>query len=106
MQPQKKRTTRCLLLPLCRKPTYGMAHAFSSFSVDKAEVLLQESFGGESVIIEIKATCKPKTTIKYESADYRSGCVAVLLESLRDRAKLRIERLTGEILNSVLKWVS
>src|SRR5437773_1298761 len=60
----------------------------------------------QSVIVKIEAARQAPHSIQHIRAHDRAGRIPIFLESLRDRAELRIERLSSEILNSVLKRIS
>src|SRR5208283_2343739 len=60
----------------------------------------------ECVIIKVEAARQPPTPVEHEGADHGAGGIPRLLECLGDRAKLRTERLPGEILYAVLKRIS
>src|SRR5579859_5868214 len=100
MQPEKKRAPRSFL-----QPGNGVVHAFSSAAVHQSSIFLLESFRRKSVIIKVEAARQAPTPVENKGADHGSSGIARMLERLGHRAKLRRQRLSGEILHAVLKRV-
>ena len=100
VQPEKERPPRSLLQPCDR-----MRHAFSGAAIHQSRIFLLERLGGERIVVEIKAARQSPASVEHERADHRPGRISSLLERLRHGAKLRRQRLPGEILHAVLKRI-
>src|SRR5208283_3389430 len=100
MQPQKKRSPRSFV-----QPRDGMRYALPGGAIDQAGFFFLESPGRKRIIIKIEAAGQSPTAVEHERTDHGSGGVACLLESLGHGAKLLCQRLSGEILDAVLKRI-
>src|SRR5438552_11625993 len=105
VQPEKKRTGTTSL-PAFGQPAKRTSDAGLGFAINQSWVLLQKGLGGECIIVKIEAARQATHSIQHIRAHDRAGRIPIFLESLRDRAELRIERLSSEILNYVLKRIS
>src|SRR6266567_2380564 len=92
VQPEKKRPARILL-----EPRQGASHAFARATINQPQISVDEGFGRERVVVEIKSASQAPTAVENEGADHRARSVPVLLKRLRDRAKARLQRLASEI---------
>src|SRR5208337_2521508 len=100
MQPEKKRSPRSFL-----QPCDGIGYALPGGTVDQAGFFFLEGLGRKRIIIKIEAAGQSPTSVEHERTDHGSGGVACLLESLGHGAKLLCQRLSGEILDAVLKRI-
>src|ERR1019366_5947283 len=101
MQPEKKRASRSSL-----QPGERMGYALPGAPVDQTDILLLEGRRRKRIIVKIEATRQAPTAVEHEGADHGSGGIACLFECLSDGSKLWSERLPGEILHAILKWIS
>src|SRR4029077_4330015 len=101
MQPEEKRASRSFL-----QPGDGMRYALAGATVDQTGIFFLEGFRGEGIIVKVEAARQSPTPVENEGADHSSGGVTRLLEGLGHGAELLRQRLSGEILHAVLKWVS
>ena len=102
-----------------RKTDAAAVFCFQSFSSHrKARVTLSPAlrstrpisfclkrFGGESVVIEIKAASQSPTAVQNKRTDHCACDVALLFEHLRHRTEPLIEGLPGKILHAILKRI-
>src|SRR5580700_2012486 len=88
------------------QPQDSVRHTLTGGTFYKADLFCRKGFRGEGIVVGIEAAGESPTAVENESADDGSGGVACLLEGLSDGAKLRRQRLPGEILHAVLKWIS
>ena len=100
MQPQEKRAMRRFLQPM-----QGMTDTLSSPAVHESKVLVLKGGGGKGVVVVVETAGQAPTAVEHEGTYYCSGRVTSLLESLCQRAKLRRERVAGEVLHTVLKRI-
>jgi len=91
--------------PMVLEPLDGAINALTGAAVHQSGVFCGEGFGGKSVVIEIETAGETPGAIKDESADHGAGRVAMLPEGLRHGAEVGIERLSGEILHTVLERI-
>src|SRR5438105_5140696 len=105
MQPEEERRVRGLTQPVFIEPLKGMSNAVTRFASYKPNVFLLKYFGGKRVVVKIEAACQSPTAIQDKRANHRGRGIALLLEHLSDRLEALIERLPGEILYAILKWV-
>src|SRR5208282_4980927 len=97
MQPEKKRAARSFLRSF-PQPGDGMRHAVAGATVHQADLFFLEGFRRKRIVVKIEAASQPPTPVENEGADHRSGGVTGLLKGLGHSAKLRRQRLPGEIL--------
>src|SRR5207249_11366054 len=83
-----------------------MVHALLCTAIYQSKIAFDEGFWRERIVIELKAASESPTAVKYERTHHGGSRVAMLLENLRDRDKLRIQRLSGKIPHSILKRIS
>src|SRR5439155_26567390 len=100
VKPEKKWAMSGLLQPVDR-----VSDAFRCFAIDQAQISFLEFLRGEGIVIEIKTASQSPTAVKNKRADHSPGRISMLFESLREGAELRSERLPGEILHAILKWI-
>src|SRR5207245_2302075 len=100
VKPEKKWAMSGLLQPVDR-----VSDAFRCFAIDQAQISFLEFLRGEGIVIEIKTASQSPTAVEHKRADHSPGRISMLFESLREGAELRSERLPGEILHAILKWI-
>ncbi len=105
MQPEEKRTPGRFLQPFLVEPIQRMRDTLAGFAIDQANVLLLEGFGGEGVVVEIETACQSPTSVQNEGTNHCTGGITLQFKGLSDRAELRRERLSGEILHPILKGI-
>src|SRR5947208_11291998 len=87
------------------QPVNCVSDAFSCFAIHQAQISFLEFLRGEGIVIEIKTASQSPTAVEHKRADHSPGRISMLFESLREGAELRSERLPGEILHAILKWI-
>ena len=105
MQPQKKWALRRLLQDRS-EPSNGMRHTVAGSAVHKANIFFLKGLGCEGVVVKIETAGQTPRSIKHISAHHRPSRIAILLEGLRDRSKLGVQRCPGKVLHAVLKGIS
>ena len=105
MQPEEKRPPRRILPPVFVEPPQRASNALSGAAIHQSDFFLLKRFGGEGVVVEIKAASQPPTAVQNERTDHCASGVALLFEQLSHRTKALIERLARKILHTVLKRI-
>src|SRR5260370_22233649 len=100
VQPEKEWAA-----PILFEPGQCASHAFAGATIDQSQISVDEGFGRERIIVEIKSARETPTAVKNEGANHRARGVPLLLKRLRDRAKARLQRLAREILYSILEGI-
>src|SRR5712692_3631900 len=105
MKPEEKWPARSFLPPFLIKPIQRVGNALPRPAIHQTDIFFHEALGGESVVVKIEAPGQSPTAIEHKGADYCAGGIALLFEGLSDGAELRRQRLSGEILHTVLEGI-